>query len=143
MSDTSELATVFDADNHYWEASDAFTRYRSPGFAERGVLVREVDGRMRYMVHGDLHPWIPGPGDVNPRQLADNPFGNWGFVQVGELQEFLGLELGDPERLSAGKRSNRHDVAQCRDDAPSHAVLRSVSSISSSLGPGRLGGKTG
>ena len=67
MSDTVELATVFDADNHYWEASDAFTRYRSPEFAERGVLVREVDGRMRYMVHGDLHPWIPGPGDVNPR----------------------------------------------------------------------------
>ena len=67
MSDTAELATVFDADNHYWEASDAFTRYRSPEFAERGVVVREVDGRMRYMVHGDLHPWIPGPGDANPR----------------------------------------------------------------------------
>ena len=61
------LPTVFDADNHYWEASDAFTRYRSPEFAERGVLVREVDGRMRYVVHGDLHPWIPGPGDANPR----------------------------------------------------------------------------
>jgi predicted TIM-barrel fold metal-dependent hydrolase len=62
-----ELTTVFDADNHYWEASDAFTRYRSPEFAERGVQVTEVDGRMRYMVHGDLHPWIPGPGDANPR----------------------------------------------------------------------------
>ena len=67
MSDTAELTTVFDADNHYWEASDAFTRYRSPEFAERGVTVREVDGRMRYWVHDDLHPWIPGPGDVNPR----------------------------------------------------------------------------
>ena len=40
-----------------------FTRaYRSPEFAERGVLVREVDGRRRYVVHGDLHPWIPGAG---------------------------------------------------------------------------------
>jgi predicted TIM-barrel fold metal-dependent hydrolase len=67
MSDRVRLATVFDADNHYWEASDAFTRYRSPEFADRGVLVREVDGRMRYVVNGDLHPWIPGPGDVNPR----------------------------------------------------------------------------
>ncbi len=64
---TDQLATVFDADNHYWEASDAFTRHRSPEFADRGVTVKEVDGRMRYMVHGDLHPWIPGPGDVNPR----------------------------------------------------------------------------
>ncbi len=64
---TDELTMVFDADNHYWETSDAFTRYRSPEFAERGVQVREIDGRMRYMVHGDLHPWIPGPGDANPR----------------------------------------------------------------------------
>jgi predicted TIM-barrel fold metal-dependent hydrolase len=61
------LPTVFDADNHYWEASDAFTRYRSPEFADRGVLVKEVDGRLRYVVHGELHPWIPGPGDANPR----------------------------------------------------------------------------
>jgi len=62
-----EIPTVFDADNHYWESSDAFTRHRSPEFADRGVLVREVDGRMRYVVHGELHPWIPGPGDANPR----------------------------------------------------------------------------
>jgi predicted TIM-barrel fold metal-dependent hydrolase len=67
MSDTAELTTVFDADNHYWEATDSFTRYRSPEFAERGVTVREVDGRLRYWVNGELHPWIPGPGDANPR----------------------------------------------------------------------------
>lgn len=67
-NDTSiGITTVFDADNHYWEPSDAFTRHRDPAFADRGVVVREVDGRMRYMVHGELHPWIPGPGDVNPR----------------------------------------------------------------------------
>ncbi len=64
---TDVPATVFDADNHYWETSDAFTRYRSPEFAERGVQVKEIDGRMRYTVQGDLHPWIPGPGDANPR----------------------------------------------------------------------------
>jgi predicted TIM-barrel fold metal-dependent hydrolase len=67
MTDTAGLLTVFDADNHYWETSDAFTRYRSPEFAERGVTVREVDGRMRYALGEELHPWIPGPGDANPR----------------------------------------------------------------------------
>ena len=68
MTDTTTApSTVFDADNHYWEASDAFTRYRNPKYADRGVTIREVDGRMRYWVHDDLHPWIPGPGDVNPR----------------------------------------------------------------------------
>ena len=24
------IKTIFDADNHYWETSDAFTRYRDP-----------------------------------------------------------------------------------------------------------------
>jgi predicted TIM-barrel fold metal-dependent hydrolase len=67
MTPDARITTVFDADNHYWEPSDAFTRHRSPEFADRGVLVREVDGRTRYIVHGELHPWIPGPGDVNPR----------------------------------------------------------------------------
>ena len=67
MATTDELTTVFDADNHYWEASDAFTRHRSAEFADRGVVVREVDGRLRYVVRGELHPWIPGPGDANPR----------------------------------------------------------------------------
>jgi predicted TIM-barrel fold metal-dependent hydrolase len=62
-----QIPTIFDADNHYWEASDAFTRHRSPKYADRGVLVKEIDGRMRYVVHGELHPWVPGPGDVNPR----------------------------------------------------------------------------
>jgi predicted TIM-barrel fold metal-dependent hydrolase len=61
------LTTFFDADNHYWESSDAFTRYRSPEFAERGVTLEEIDGRLRYVVHGQPHPWVPGPGDVNPR----------------------------------------------------------------------------
>ena len=63
----AEITTVFDADNHYWETSDAFTRYRDPKYADRGVQVKDVDGRMRYVVHGELHPWIPGPGDANPR----------------------------------------------------------------------------
>jgi hypothetical protein len=68
MASSSDMvATVFDADNHYWETSDAFTRYRSPQFADRGVLVKEVDGRARYVIRDELHPWIPGPGDVNPR----------------------------------------------------------------------------
>jgi predicted TIM-barrel fold metal-dependent hydrolase len=63
----ADIPTIFDTDNHYWETSDAFTRYRDPKYADRGVVVREVDGKMRYVVRDELHPWIPGPGDVNPR----------------------------------------------------------------------------
>ena len=61
------IPTVFDADNHYWESSDAFTRHRDPKFRDRGLCVVEVDGKLRYQVHGKQHPILPGPGDVHLR----------------------------------------------------------------------------
>jgi predicted TIM-barrel fold metal-dependent hydrolase len=67
VTNTSTGIAIFDADNHYWESSDAFTRHRDPKYADRGVVLREVDGRVRYVVHDEVHPWIPGPGDVSPR----------------------------------------------------------------------------
>ncbi len=64
---TAQIAKVFDADNHYWEPSDAFTRHRNPAFAERGVQVKEVDGVVRYVVGNEVLERLPGPGDVHPR----------------------------------------------------------------------------
>jgi predicted TIM-barrel fold metal-dependent hydrolase len=64
----AQIPEIFDADNHYWETSDAFTRHRAPEFAERGVRLVDVDGKARYVFDdGRLHPIIPGPGDVHPR----------------------------------------------------------------------------
>lgn len=64
---TTGTETIFDADNHYWETSDAFTRHRDPRFADRGVRVVDVEGKARYVVGDRLHPILPGPGDVHPR----------------------------------------------------------------------------
>src|SRR5262245_23736458 len=62
------ITTIFDADNHYWETVDSFTRHRDPKFAERGVRLVDIDGMPRYMFDGGrLHPIIPGPGDVHLR----------------------------------------------------------------------------
>ncbi len=61
------ITTIFDADNHYWETSDAFTRHRDPKFADRGVQVKEVDGLQRYVLDGEVFEWLPGPADVHPR----------------------------------------------------------------------------
>jgi hypothetical protein len=33
---SKSIATIFDADNHYWETAETFTRYRDPRFADRG-----------------------------------------------------------------------------------------------------------
>jgi predicted TIM-barrel fold metal-dependent hydrolase len=61
--------TLFDADNHYWETRDAFTRHRDPRFADRGVQIKEVDGVLRYLVDDVQTEWLPGPADVHPRPL--------------------------------------------------------------------------
>jgi predicted TIM-barrel fold metal-dependent hydrolase len=66
MPDTA-ITTIFDADNHYWEPSDAFTRHRDPAFADRGVVLQDVDGKAAYYVNGRRHPLVPGPGDVHMR----------------------------------------------------------------------------
>ncbi|HXQ18878.1 MAG TPA: amidohydrolase family protein [Acidimicrobiales bacterium] len=63
------VARLFDADNHYWETSEAFTRHRNPAFKERGLEVREVDGVMRYVVNGEVFAFLPGPADYHPRPL--------------------------------------------------------------------------
>ncbi len=65
--DRAAFGSIFDADNHYWETSDAFTRYRDPKFKDRGVRVAEHEGSLRYFIGDRLHQWIPGPGDVQPR----------------------------------------------------------------------------
>jgi predicted TIM-barrel fold metal-dependent hydrolase len=66
-TENGAITKIFDADNHYWETSDAFTRHRDPKFADRGVQVKEVDGLRRYVLDGKVFDWLPGPADVHPR----------------------------------------------------------------------------
>jgi predicted TIM-barrel fold metal-dependent hydrolase len=52
---------LFDADNHYYEATDAFTRHLDPAFRKRGVQWAEVEGRQRLLVAGRINRFIPNP----------------------------------------------------------------------------------
>ena len=52
---------LFDADNHYYEAPDAFTRHIEPKFAKRGMQWVTVGGKTRLMVDGRLNRFIPNP----------------------------------------------------------------------------------
>ncbi len=65
----SDFGPVFDADNHYWESADAFTRYRAPAFKDRGVRLVEQDGKVRYFIGDKQHPILPGPGDLHGRPV--------------------------------------------------------------------------
>jgi predicted TIM-barrel fold metal-dependent hydrolase len=51
----------FDADNHYYEAVDAFTRHLEPGFEKRCMQWAELGGRTRLLVGGRLNRFIPNP----------------------------------------------------------------------------------
>jgi predicted TIM-barrel fold metal-dependent hydrolase len=51
----------FDADNHYYEALDAFTRHLEPGFEKRCMQWAEIGGRQRLLVGGRLNRFIPNP----------------------------------------------------------------------------------
>ncbi len=52
---------LFDCDNHYYEAEDAFTRYLDPTFRKRGVQWATIDGRKRLLVGGRINRFIPNP----------------------------------------------------------------------------------
>lgn len=52
---------LVDADNHYYEAEDAFTRHLDPKMARRAMQWAEVNGRRRLLVGGKINRFIPNP----------------------------------------------------------------------------------
>ncbi len=55
------IEQIFDFDNHYYEAEDAFTRYGDKKLRNRGVRWAEIDGRRRLLVGGSLNSYIANP----------------------------------------------------------------------------------
>ncbi len=52
---------VFDADNHYYEAPDAYTRHIEPKMAKRAMQWAEIGGKQRLLVGGRINRFIPNP----------------------------------------------------------------------------------
>jgi predicted TIM-barrel fold metal-dependent hydrolase len=52
---------AFDADNHYYEAEDAFTRHIDPSMAKRCMQWAFVNGKKRLLVGGKINKFIPNP----------------------------------------------------------------------------------
>jgi predicted TIM-barrel fold metal-dependent hydrolase len=52
---------IFDFDNHYYEAPDAFTRYADRSLGNRGVRWADVDGKRRLLVGGTINAYIANP----------------------------------------------------------------------------------
>jgi predicted TIM-barrel fold metal-dependent hydrolase len=60
MSTTVD-ARVFDADNHYYEAPDAYTRHIDPAMAKRAMQWADINGKRRLLVGGKINRFIPNP----------------------------------------------------------------------------------
>ena len=97
---------LFDADNHYYESTDAFTRHLDPALARRAVEWAEVRGKQRLLVGGRVNNFIPNP--------TFDPVG-----KPGALMDFyLGTEAGGrsfAERIRDVEPLSLHPEYQDRD----------------------------
>ncbi|MCD9624077.1 amidohydrolase family protein [Rhabdothermincola salaria] len=90
----SDEMRVFDADNHYYEALDAFTRHIEPEYAKRAMQWAEVNGRQMLLVGGKINRFIPNPtfdrlsapGSLEQYFRGNNPKGDSVKDLFGELE---------------------------------------------------------
>jgi predicted TIM-barrel fold metal-dependent hydrolase len=91
---------LFDADNHYYEARDCFTRYIDPSFRDRAIrLVQAADGSERVMVgnrpftflHDALRDVVNKPGSLRDMLRAMSS----GSVNEADVTEVMQPEYVD------------------------------------------------
>ena len=85
---------AFDADSHYYEATDALTRHLPKEYARRGAKWARIGGRDRLMLGDKLFTFIPNatfdpvarPGCLHDYFRADSPVGNDMMKMMGDLE---------------------------------------------------------
>ena len=102
---------VFDADNHYYEALDAFTRHLDPAWGPRTVQWAEIDDRKYHVVGGRVSRAVVNPTFdpvAKPGVLRDYFRGNPNGDNPIEL-------LKARDRISPAYRDRDARVAQLDD----------------------------
>jgi predicted TIM-barrel fold metal-dependent hydrolase len=92
--------TLFDADNHYYEARDAFTRHLPPGMAERTVMEVTINGRVRHLIGGRLNHAVTNP-TFDP---VSKPGALYGYFRGNPEGKDLRALLSDAEPIRAEYR---------------------------------------
>ena len=128
MSDATTLGhPVFDADNHYYEAEDAFTRHLDPALGPRVIQWCEINGRRYHVIGGrvsravtnpDLRSRSPCPGPCTTTSGATPTTATrWSSCPAGADPARLpgpGGPGGDPRRAGPGRLpalpDPRHDL---------------------------------
>ncbi|MAG34243.1 MAG: amidohydrolase [Deltaproteobacteria bacterium] len=86
--------SVVDADQHYYEATDAFTRYLDPKLARRNFQWTDLNGRPTLIICGKVSHFIPNPtfdpvakpGSLDDFFRGNNPQGLDIREAFGELE---------------------------------------------------------
>ena len=87
---------AFDADHHYYEARDSFTRHLPKGWERRTMQWATINGRERLLVGGRVNRFIPNP-------LFDP------VAKPGSLDDyFRGKSAGDDIRAAFGELDPIH-----------------------------------
>jgi|HubBroStandDraft_1064217.scaffolds.fasta_scaffold57697_2 predicted TIM-barrel fold metal-dependent hydrolase len=91
---------VFDADNHFYETRDSFTRHL-PDRYKGAVQYIEVNGRTKIMIRGQLSDYIPNPTfEVVARPGAQEEYFRNGNPEGKSYRELI----GEPMRSLPGFR---------------------------------------
>jgi predicted TIM-barrel fold metal-dependent hydrolase len=80
---------MFDTDNHYYEATDAFTRHMDPKMAPRAMQWAEINGKKEFIVGGKINQYFAQPtcdptwkpGSLREMLRGNNPDG-LDFIEV-------------------------------------------------------------
>jgi predicted TIM-barrel fold metal-dependent hydrolase len=81
---------VFDADNHFYETRDAFTRHL-PEKYKSAIQYVEIDGRTKILIRGVLSEYIPNPTfDVVARPGAQEEYFKHGNPEGKSYRELVG-----------------------------------------------------
>ena len=92
---------IFDADNHFYEPKDAFTRHLPKKYAG-AVRYVEIDGRTKIAINGLISEYIPNPTfDVIARPGAQEEYFRIGNPEGKSYREIV----GDPMRIIDAFRS--------------------------------------
>src|SRR6478609_187292 len=97
---TQYTGPVFDGDNHYYEALDAFTRHLDPRLGSRVIEWCEINGRKYHVIGGKVSHAVTNPtfDPVSPAgAMAEYFRGNASGKSPKEY-------LGRPEPINPGYR---------------------------------------
>ncbi|MGH3409287.1 MAG: amidohydrolase family protein [Streptosporangiaceae bacterium] len=127
----------FDCDNHYYEATDAFTRHLERGWAKRTMHWAQIEGRTRLLVGGKVNRFIPNPTfdpvakpgaqalreDVPALRHAFRAFNrwlneDWGFAYAGRIAG--GRSPADPAFDPFWARANEAGITVLYHGGESH-----------------------